>query len=185
MINILLNKLIANSTIHIHPNIIIVSYLIQSEQHKLLAHVAHHLVGSHLQHVEVHCLCQWTALTNQHDVTFFYWKSRGNVSWDISMSLFVSVVFGDVMQVISPDDNSALHLGRDDDSLKNFASNGDSRGEGTFFIDVVWFNCLLWCFEVESNLFVVSDTWRGLFGKQFFGVEEDIVLLLERSFVLP
>ncbi len=59
------------------------------------------------------------------------------MSWYISMSLFVSVVFGDVMQVISPDDNSALHLGRDDDSLKNFASNGDSRGEGTFFIDVV------------------------------------------------
>jgi hypothetical protein len=119
-----------------------------SEEHKLLADVAHNLVGSHFEHVEMDCLGQWTALSNEDDVTFFYWESRGNMGRDISMSLFVSVVFGDVVQVISPDHNGALHLGWDDDSLQNFAPNGDSRGEGTFLIDVVWFNCLLGCSEV-------------------------------------
>ena len=45
------------------------------------------------------------------------------MSWDISMSLFISVVFGDIVEIITSDDNSSLHLGGDDNSLEDLSSD--------------------------------------------------------------
>ena len=55
---------------------------------------------------------------------------------DVSVSLLVTVVFGDVVEVIPPDDDSALHLVRDDNALEDLSPDGDVAGEGAFLIDV-------------------------------------------------
>lgn len=67
---------------------------------------------------------------------------------DVAVSLFVPVVFGDVMKVVSSDDDGSLHLSADDDSLQYFSTNGDTTSEGTLLIDVCAFNSFLGCFEV-------------------------------------
>lgn len=75
-----------------------------------------------LQHVELHSLGQLSALTNGHDITFLNSESWGDVSWDIVVSLLVSVVFSDVVKVVSSDDDGSVHLGRDADSSKKVSS---------------------------------------------------------------
>ena len=45
------------------------------------------------------------------------------MSWKVSVSLLVSVVFGDVVEVIPSDDDGSLHLGGNNDSFKYFASD--------------------------------------------------------------
>jgi len=87
------------------------------------------------------------------------------VSWDVAMSFFVSVVFWDIVKVVPSDHNCPLHLGRNDDSLQNLASDGDVTGEGALFVDIVGFNGFLGSLECESNILVVSNSRRGLLGE--------------------
>jgi len=94
-------------------------------------------VGGDLKDVEVDGFGEGSAFSDEDDVTFFDCESRGNVSGDVSVSLLVSVVFRNVVKVITSDNNSALHLGGNDDSLQDFSSNRDFRSEGTFFVNIV------------------------------------------------
>ena len=103
---------------------------------------------------------------------------------NVPVTLLVSVVLGNIVKVVPSNNNSALHLGRNDNPLKNLASNRDRRSERTFAVDVVRLNGLLGRLEAKSNVLVVSDTGGSLLSEQFFGIEEDIVLLLERTLVL-
>ena len=80
------------------------------------------------------------------------------MSRDVSVSLLVSVVFGNVVKVISSDDDGSGHFGGDDDSLKDLSTNADVAGEGTFLIDVVSFDGLLGSLEAETNIFVIPHT---------------------------
>ena len=59
------------------------------------------------------------------------------------MSFFVSIVFRNVMKVISSDDNGSLHFGRDADTLEDSSSDGDVAGEGAFLINVGGFDGFL------------------------------------------
>ena len=77
---------------------------------------------------------------------------------DVSMSLLVSVVFGNIMQVISSDDNGPLHFCGDTDSLEDLSSNGYVACEGAFLIDIVTFDGLFGCFESQSDVLEVSDS---------------------------
>ena len=129
-------------------------------------------------------LGEGSALTNHCDISFFNSESRGAVYRDIPMSLFISVVFRNIVEIISSHNNSSLHFVWDDDALENLTSDRNVRGEGTFFINVSWFNSFLWGSDTQSNIFVESNTSTGFLGKKFFTVEENIFLLLEGSFVL-
>ena len=106
------------------------------------------------------------------------------MDWDIPVPFLVSVIFGNIMKIISSDDNGPLHFGGDDNTLENFASDGDIAGEGALFVDVLGLDGFLGGSEAESNVFVVSDARGGFFGKKFFGVEENVFLFLEGPFVL-
>jgi hypothetical protein len=77
-----------------------------------------------------------------------------------------------------------LHFGGDDNSLEDFASDGDATGEGAFLIDVVAFDGFLGSFEVEADVLEVSNAGAGLLGEQLLAIEEDGLLFLEGSFVL-
>jgi len=141
-------------------------------------------VGGDFKDVEVDGFGEGSAFSDEDDISFFDCESRGDVSGDVSVSLLVSVVFRDVVEVITTDNNSALHLGGNDDSLQDLASNGNVRSEGTLLVNIVRLNSLLGSFEAEPDVLVVSDTGTGLFCEQLFAVEEDVILLLESSFVL-
>jgi len=131
---------------------------VESEEHKLFADVTNNFVGSHLEHVEVHSFSEGSAFSDEDDISFLNCEGRGDVGRDIAMPLLVTVVFGNVVKVISSDDNCSLHLSGNDDSLENLASNGDSTGEGTLLIDIVRLNSLLGSFETKSNILEVSHS---------------------------
>jgi hypothetical protein len=80
------------------------------------------------------------------------------MGWYVSVSFFVSVVFGDIVKIIFADNDGALHFGGDNDSLKDFASDCYTTGEGAFLIDVVALDGFLGGSEVETNIFVVPYT---------------------------
>ena len=106
------------------------------------------------------------------------------MDWDVGVLLLVSVVLVDVMEVISSHDDGSLHLGGDHEGLEDSASDGDLAGEGALLVDVVALNGLLGCLEPQPDILVVSDSSGCLLGDQLLGVEEYVVLLLERSLLL-
>ena len=63
--------------------------------------------------------------------------------WNVGVLLFVSVVLGDIMEIISSDNDGSLHLGGDNQSLQDSSSDVDLASEGTFLIDVVSFDSFL------------------------------------------
>ena len=50
------------------------------------------------------------------------------------MSLLISGVLGNEVEVFSSDDDGSVHFGRYDSSAEDAASNGDHAGEGAFLI---------------------------------------------------
>ena len=128
--------------------------------------------------------CERSTLANDGNISDFGREARWNMNWNISMSFFISVIFGNIVKVISSDNNGSLHFCRNHDTFEYFSSNWDVASEGTFFINVVTFNSFLRCFESQSNIFKVSNSTASLLSKKFFRIEEDIILFLECSFVL-
>jgi hypothetical protein len=74
------------------------------------------------------------------------------------VSFFISIVFGDIVEVISSDDDGSLHFGGDADTLEDSSSDGDVACEGAFLIDVGGFDGFLGSSESESDVLEVSDT---------------------------
>lgn len=106
------------------------------------------------------------------------------MDWDISMSLFVSVVFGHIVKIIPSHNNCSLHFCGDNDALEDFASDGYFACEGTFLIDVLRFNGFFGCFESQSDILEIPNTRTGFLSKQFLAVKEDVLLFLEGSLML-
>ena len=73
------------------------------------------------------------------------------------MSFFVSIVFGDVVEVIPSDNDGSLHFGGNDDTLEDSASDGDVAGEGAFLINVGGFDGFLGGSKSEADVLEVSD----------------------------
>ena len=55
---------------------------------------------------------------------------------DVGVSLFVSVVFFDVVHVIPSDNNGSGHGFGNNDSFNDFSSDGNIGCEGTFFVNI-------------------------------------------------
>ena len=60
----------------------------------------------------------------------------------IFMSLLKSIIFSDIMQVVSSYNNCPLHLRLGDCACQDTPSDTDVAGEGTFPVNVVAFLCL-------------------------------------------
>ena len=74
-------------------------------------------LGFDLENVESNSLGEGSALSDGDNVSFSdSWECWRAVSGEVLVSLFESVILGDVMEVVSSDDNGSLHLGRNDDS---------------------------------------------------------------------
>ena len=55
---------------------------------------------------------------------------------NVSVPFLEPIVFLDVMEVISPDHTSAVHLQFGDDSGQNAATDGDVSGEGALLVNI-------------------------------------------------
>ena len=64
------------------------------------------------------------------------------VNRDVLVSLLETVVFANIVQIVTSDDDRAHHLVLNDDAGKNTASDRDVAGEWTLLVDVCALNCL-------------------------------------------
>lgn len=96
------------------------------------------------------------------------------MSGKVLVTLLITRVLGDVMQVLTTDDDSALHLGGDDDTGQDTTTDRDITGEGALLVDVGTFDGLLGGLEAKTNILV--PTGVALLG---LGVKRDTTLLLE------
>ena len=130
-----------------------------------------------LNNIEADSLGKRAALANRDDITDVDFEGRGAVDRDVTVTFFVTSVLGDVVKVITTDNDSAFHLGGDYQTFQHTSTNGNITCERTFFIDVVTFDGRLGCFESKTNRAVVA--WCTSFQKDLLGAEEDTVLFLE------
>jgi len=88
--------------------------LLLSEKNELLSDRSDDLVRNDLESIESDSLRNRSALTSDKDITFSDGEARRNVNGNVSVSLLVSVVLSNVVQVIFSDDDSLVHLGGND-----------------------------------------------------------------------
>ena len=79
-------------------------------------------------------LAQWSALANGNLITLLNTESWRDVRSEVLVSLLVSGVFGDEVEVFSADDEGSVHLGGDDGSGQDTATDGDEAGEGALLV---------------------------------------------------
>ena len=90
-----------------------------SEHDESLSNITFDSLLLNSDHVESNSLGDWSALTDGDDITGSdSLESWGAVSWEIVMSLLESIVFLDVMEVISSKHDGSSHLGGKDDTPK-------------------------------------------------------------------
>ena len=53
---------------------------------------------------------------------------------EVLVSLLVTRVLGDEVEVLAADDERAVHLGRDDGACQNATADGDEASEGAFLV---------------------------------------------------
>src|SRR5690348_8025019 len=99
------------------------------------------------------------------------------------VALLITVVLRDEVKVLATDDDGALHLGGDDLTGEDAATDGNIAGEGALLINVVTLDGLLGGLEAETNLLVPAVVLDGLLASNL-GVLEDTLLLLESLFNL-
>lgn len=90
------------------------------------------------------------------------------------MSLLVSVVLGDVVEVLSSDDDGSVHFGGDNLTSQDFASDRNVTNKGALLVNVVTGDGGRGGLESETDLLIPS---LGLSVDLGLGVLEDVRLL--------
>jgi len=81
--------------------------------YELFSNVSNDIVWFDFQDVEVNGFRKWSAFSDSDNISFLDSESGGTMSREILMSLFVSVIFFDVMEIISSDNDGVSHLSGD------------------------------------------------------------------------
>lgn len=74
------------------------------------------------------------------------------------MSLLISVILFDEMDIVSSNDNSVLHFSRNNNSLKDLSSNANVACEGALLINISSINGFFRSSESKTNVFIVSNS---------------------------
>ena len=114
------------------------------------------------------------------------------MSRDVAVSLFITKhnsqrtnlpsVLLDVTKVVTANNNSALHLGRDDKTLKDSSTNGNVGSEGALLINVLATNSSFRSLNTKANIGI--PTLVGLLAEKMDLTVRELILLLESSLVL-
>ena len=96
------------------------------------------------------------------------------------MTLLETVVLLNVVQVVTTDDNGAVHLGRDDHSSHDSTTDRNTASEGALLIDVSTFDGLLGSLEAKTYVLVPPHGLLGdLLAEDALSSKEHCLLLLE------
>lgn len=79
-------------------------------------------------------LAQRPALTHGDLVTFLDTESGRDMCREVLVSLLVTRVFGDEMEVFTTDDEGSVHFGGDDRSSQDPSADRDEAGEGALLV---------------------------------------------------
>ena len=63
---------------------------------------------------ETYSLAQWPALSNSNLITFLNTESWADVCSKVGVSLLITGILGDEVEVLSADDEGSVHLGGND-----------------------------------------------------------------------
>lgn len=129
---------------------------------------------SNLQDVESNGLRQRSALANNNNITLLDTESWGNVSSDVLVSLLVSVVFWNKVEVVSSDDDGSVHLGGNNGTGHDLTSDGDVTNEWALLVDVGTLDGCLRGLESQTDFLSPS---LGLSVTLGLWVGEDVRLL--------
>jgi len=103
-----------------------------SEHDEGLSDVTLHKLLLDSENVEPDGLAERSALTYRDNIADHHsCESWTQVCWQVVMSLLKSVVLFNVMEVISSQNNSSLHLVGQHDTLEDSSSDAHVRGEWT------------------------------------------------------
>ena len=83
---------------------------------------------------ETYGLGQRPALSNGNGITLLNTERGGNVGGDVVMALLVTVVLGDEVEVLATDDEGTVHLGGDDGTGQDTATDRDESSEGALLV---------------------------------------------------
>jgi hypothetical protein len=103
--------------------------------------------NGNLQDVESNGLGDWSTLTDDNNITFLDTEGWGDVSGNVLVSLFVSVIFWNIVQVFSSDDDGSVHLGGNNSTSQDLTSDRDVTDEWTLLVNVRTFNSGGWGLE--------------------------------------
>lgn len=107
-------------------------------------------------------------------------ESGRDVSRDVGVTLFVTVVLGNVVKVITTNNDSTLHLGGGDNTGKDTTLDVDFTNERTLLINVGTILGFLGGLETVTNFLEPAAVTL----LEVLGVLEDTGLLLESLFSL-
>ncbi len=79
-------------------------------------------------------LAQWPTLPDSHLITLLNTKGRRDVCCKILVSLLVSGVLGNEVEVFAANDEGSVHFGRDDGAGEDTSADRDFASEGAFLI---------------------------------------------------
>jgi hypothetical protein len=79
-------------------------------------------------------LGQWAALANGDLVTLLNTESWGDVGSEVLVALLVTRVLWHEVEVLAADDQGAVHLGGDDGTGEDTATDGDETGEWALLV---------------------------------------------------
>ena len=132
------------------------------------------------------------ALTNRHDISLLHIEAGRAVSRDVAMSLFVTKhhlntsilpsVLLDITEIVTTDNDGALHLSGNHQTLQNSSTNGNRGSERTLLINVLSVNSSLRGLDAQTHISV--PTLVGLLTKEMDLAVREHFLLLEGSLVL-
>lgn len=132
-----------------------------------------------LQHIESDSLAQRSALTDSDNVSLLNSnKTRGAVGSQVGVSLFITVVLFDKVQVLSSNDNSSFHLGRLNDTRENATTDADVSGERALFVNISSFDSFLGCLESKANFLVPAFANSTLQSYSLVVLENGVLLLI-------
>lgn len=139
--------------------------------------------GQDAQDVEADSLAEGSALANGDLVTLLNTESGGDVSGNVLVSLLITRVLGDKMQVLSSDDDGAVHLGGNDGTGQDTATDRDETSERALLVDVAALNGGLGGSETQTDVLIPSSATLARSGALGLGLRvlEDVRLLLEST----
>lgn len=104
------------------------------ETTELLGSLLGGLVLGDLEDVETNSLGEGTALANGDGVANLDTESGRNVGGNVLVTLLVTRVLGDEVEVLSADDDGTGHLGRDNLAGEDTATDGNETSPGALLV---------------------------------------------------